>query len=120
MIQADIEKIESRLGVELPAEYRDFVINYPADLDEDIRAHDIYADADAVIEATEELRKGDNPDLKWPKHYVIIGDSGSGDYYYIHTQNNSAAIYWWNQTADELEEVAQSIDDWYQDIIATM
>lgn len=120
MILADIERIELHLGVMLPVTYRDFMLNYPVDLDEDIRTHDIYAEAEAIITTTEKLRHWDNPDMNWQKNYVVIGDSGSGDYYYIHAQNNSSAIYWWNQTAEELEEVAPSINDWYQDIIGNM
>lgn len=115
MTSDDVDRIEARLGVSLPPEYREFVIDYPADLGVCASDHEIWNQADAVIEATDRLRLGENPDVTWPYNMVVIGDSGCGDYYCLDISQFPSPVVCWNHEISEFECVASSIQHWYRE-----
>ena len=117
MTNDELDQIEARLAISLPPEYRQFAANYPADLDADIRAHDIYDRAETVISATERLRLRPIPEMPWSDSYVVIGDSGCGDWYFLDLDESPAPLKWWNHETAAIEQVAFSIREWHAKVI---
>jgi hypothetical protein len=86
MTEADVARIESELGVDLPAHYRAFVLAYPQSLREarcgypegPASASFLFDDPAAVIEANRRFRRPDALPIghgwdPWPDDYLIIG-----------------------------------------------
>ena len=116
MTNDDVDRIEARLGVSLPSDYREFVIDYPTDLHADTYAHEIWNEPDPIIDATDRVRFGENPEVRWPHEMIIIGDSGCGDYYCLDLSQLPSPIVCWNHEISDFEHVASSIQNWYQEV----
>ena len=96
MTAQQLELIGSTFGFTLPPSYRDFQLQYPESFDQDIRDHDIYDDPDRVIEETKFLHSADFIPGGWPKNYLVIGDSGCGDWYYMDITTETGEIGCWD------------------------
>ena len=109
----DLGRIERELSVTLPPEYRALQLSYPNDLDSDIREHEIFDDAERVIAETKLARSNDFMTSSWQAAYVVIGDSGCGDWYFLDTTQSPAPVRCWNHEIDEIEDEATDIQKWY-------
>ena len=118
MTDDDLDRIEARLAVQLPPEYRRFAADYPPDLDADTRNHDIFDSADRVIAETEFLRVGSVPEMPWQSSFVVIGDSGCGDWYFLDLDEAPAPVKEWNHETASFDHVAASINDWCSRVLS--
>lgn len=115
MTNDELDHIEARLAVVLPAEYRRFVWDYPSEVDAGTRSCEIYDRPDRVIAETETLRMG-LTDLKPSPSHIIVGDTGCGDWYFLDLDESPAPVKMWDHETGKTEQVALSIDDWYAKI----
>jgi SMI1 / KNR4 family (SUKH-1) len=109
MTETDLKLIESKLGVVLPAEYRDFMLTYPQSLREAKLVGDeesasdsfLFNDLTMVIEHNKEMRK---PGLlvtksetsPWPDHYFIIGADCGGNCWCIKLGSESRGVWFFD------------------------
>ncbi len=81
MTETAIAKIESVLGVRLPADYRSF-LKRPCSLDV-IDDSSVCRDPKLIIEATQEYRSGFSGLPPWPASLVYVGDESDACPYVI-------------------------------------
>lgn len=76
MTEEDITRIETTLGVSLPADYREHLAKNDEDEEEHGVVDDVTAmrDADGIIEATRDYRAGFEGLPPWPAHWLYMGD----------------------------------------------
>lgn len=115
MTAKDLARVQKELGVELPASYRKFIINYPKALlkAERVGTKETPADvellnnADTLIKLNEMVHSAPGIDTI-PTEYFIVGHSGCGDYYAIDADDDDSSVYLWNHEigdfADDEEE----------------
>jgi hypothetical protein len=110
MTEADVARIESELGVRLPAHYRAFVLAYPQSLrearcgypEEPASATFLFDDPAAVIEANRRFRRPDVLPIghgwdPWPDDYLIVGMDQPwrdvGDAYCVRLTGRSRSVW---------------------------
>jgi SMI1 / KNR4 family (SUKH-1) len=81
----DVARIESALNVRLPDDYVTFLIQDRSDATVDDTT--ALSDADAIIEATQEYRRGFAGLPPWPHLYVYIGDEADACPYVLDTES---------------------------------
>jgi hypothetical protein len=113
MSDEDLDAIEAALGLVLPTEYRRALRELPGDLDADVRAHELYDSRERVIEETLARRNGAS-DGAWKHDYVVIGDSGCGDLFFLDVSELPAAIYCLSQETGAADKVAASAVRWVE------
>jgi hypothetical protein len=82
MDASDLARIESALGVTLPADYRAF-LQRPRTDDDAVDETSVFADADTIIAATRDYRAGFAGLPPWPHHLVYVGDESDACPYAI-------------------------------------
>lgn len=50
-------------------------------------------DADEIIGLNLEVRKEGFYGVKWPEHYLVIGEDGAGDYYFTDVNRTTPAVF---------------------------
>ncbi len=105
---ADIQEIEDRLDVELPAPYKEVLLNYPA-----VFEKDGYASEFTLVNSPGKLIKlnedwGNILDLELDPSEIVIGESGCGDYYIIDTDDEDPDVRFWNHEIREFSDDERS------------
>ena len=97
MTEAELVHIEAELDIELPSTYRKFIANYPAMLlrpGTDATKFELLNSPDNIIKLNQVVRSWSSFD--WPDEYLVIGQSGCGDYYAIDVDDEYSPVYLWN------------------------
>ncbi|PHS04347.1 MAG: hypothetical protein COA78_16780 [Blastopirellula sp.] len=123
MNESDIDTIEKLVGLPLPEEYINLLLEYPEALSS--------MKCDGMCAATGELFNKANRILRenkfvrsskfntedaygdlhpWKNHFLVIGDSGGGDYYAINLKNKKVVVYFWDHGTSKLEKHASSLE----------
>ena len=81
MAKPDLDRIETRVGVTLPADYREFALRLPTSPD-DNDAYRCYPfmDVDEIISINQSFQSGDRVD-GWQPALFCIGTFEGGDYF---------------------------------------
>ncbi|PQO29223.1 hypothetical protein C5Y96_15875 [Blastopirellula marina] len=97
MTEADVDKIESELGITLPMDYREIVLHFPVRFEAGTTDGFLWDDAAALIERNRELTSARKP---WgvelqplPEQYFFIGDDKAGWQYLIDTTSEPSLVY---------------------------
>lgn len=97
MTEADLERIETELGIVLPSDYRETSLHFPVRFEAGTTNGFLWDDAEALIERNCELRSARNSwgvDLKpIPKQYFFIGDDKAGWQFLIDTTSEPSMVY---------------------------
>jgi hypothetical protein len=120
VIDADLDRIESALGLKLPAFYRRFMMSYPKSLVErqpdwcDVEKWELADDPDRVIEFNRRVR-GAAPgtyfaDRPWPLHYFVIGSEQNQNWYFLNLEEGSERVYSYHHERGDVGEVCKSLD----------
>jgi len=108
------------LGLAIPPEYSELTLNYPtlpAGF-EDTPQHEIYSDPERVLAANRAVRERPPASgAEWPGAYLVIGDSGCGDYYCLDTSRAPASVLCWNHELASFEVVADSTSSFLTHIL---
>src|SRR5688572_25159912 len=101
MTEADLARVESQLGVKLPAPFRRFMLDHGEELDRArklLRDEVVWeTDPKRIVTLNQVLRKygyetgDDATPTAWPTEYVALSDNGSGDHDCLRTGDKSAA-----------------------------
>jgi hypothetical protein len=91
MTPTDLDKIEQRLGIDLPESYGQIVLNFPFDhgTTDDV----LWDHADAIIDQTLQHREGmGGATPKWPRHFVFVGCDGAASPYVLDTKTSPPMV----------------------------
>lgn len=92
MTAEDFEKIEKELSLSLPVAYREALMR-PEFQSEAAGFQEFTGDADEIIGLNLEVRKEGFYGVKWPEHYLVIGEDGAGDYYFTDVNRTTPAVF---------------------------
>ena len=124
MTEADLARVESELGVSLPAHYREFMLNYPADFlaasfgpeGEPGEPADFLLpyEPETLIRVNREARQHlslqhfSGSLIPWPEHYFVIGRDSGGDHWFIKLKAESglSGLVWRYYHEKEMSRVA--------------
>lgn len=110
MLPAIRRELEEICGTPLPSQWLQFLAEYPTELRLALRSDDgseeegCVGDAELLADPTEllainrEVRStsipdGDDQEFRWPRRYVVIGESGDGDYYCIDADDPKCGVH---------------------------
>jgi hypothetical protein len=81
MTDADLNRIETTIGITLPKAYRDFALTLPESPDdEDAYKWYPFIDVDEIIDRNKDFRSGDRVD-GWKPELLCIGTFEGGDFF---------------------------------------
>ncbi len=123
-----ISQLESLCQAPIPSACRAVLNNYPEVLREVPRADDgsdsegfvseaeLLADPAAVLRINLEVRKEsildpDGHEFCWPMTFLVIGETGDGDYYCLDTAGGHEGVMQFRHHTVEFEMVAESMPD---------
>ena len=92
MTAEDFEKIEKELSLSLPAAYREALMR-PEFQSEAAGFQEFTGDADEIIGLNLELRASGFYHVKWPEHYLVIGEDGAGNNYFTDVIKQRPAVF---------------------------
>jgi hypothetical protein len=85
MTADDLDHIERRLGIALPAEYRATMIAYPFPADSSAAELWMPDDPQRVLALNESYRQGPPGPSDWPRHLFLLGDDGGEEAFALDT-----------------------------------
>lgn len=90
-IEENFAIIEEDLNIILPQSYKDAIRNYPFKNMDDIDniEDSLIKNKDRVVALNLKLRKDGFGDSQWPKFFFVIGEDGSGNYYFMNLKSKS-------------------------------
>jgi SMI1 / KNR4 family (SUKH-1) len=122
MTEADVARIESELGVTLPAHYREFVLAYPRSLrdarfeynQEPASASFLFEDPQLVIDYNKGMREPgllvtDSETAPWPGEYLIIGTDVGGNCWCVKLTGRSKAVWLFEHEEGVFQRQSQSL-----------
>lgn len=92
MTAEDFEKIEKELSLSLPAAYREAMMR-PEFQSEAAGFLEFTGDADEIIGLNLEVRSAGFYGVKWPEHYLVVGEDGAGDNYFTDVRRETPAVF---------------------------
>lgn len=92
MTAEDFQRIEQELSIKLPHKYRDALLR-PEFHTEAAGFMEFTGDADEVIGLNLEVRKEGFYGVKWPEHYLVIGEDGAGNNYFTDVRRETPAVF---------------------------
>ncbi|MEQ9409664.1 MAG: SMI1/KNR4 family protein [Fuerstiella sp.] len=136
MISRILHQLTELLGAPPGEEYLQLIRNYPERLKSAQRAIDdsdeegVVADAEllmdleSVLEINQEARSDSFPDPEgqefvWPQQFMVIGETGSGDYYCMDVRGEVEGVMQYNHQAVEFELIADSLQEFVEILYET-
>lgn len=133
MTEADLDRIESALGLKLPGFYPRYMLNYPRWLVQkqpewsDVAAWEFADDPERVIHFNRYVRGFEPGEFfdegPWPPHFFAIGSEAEQNWYFLDLASDSVAVYLFHHEMGEVDEEASSLDEfpaarlrWWQDV----
>ncbi len=111
MNELDIVLLEQNLGVKLPADYKQLLLNYPREL-EKLGAKELHLidDIDWLVEQNLFARESPSEFFwwkkEWNKNYFVIGEDGNGNCFYINlSEKENPSVYFLNHEAPDEDDV---------------
>ena len=108
MTEDDLIKIQEELNISLPGSYCELMTNNPYPEYEGVPNFGIYFNADVIIDENQHHRNAGWFDIEWPVHYLIIGDIGNGDLFFMATEKDDQVYICSHEAGahpvDELED----------------
>jgi hypothetical protein len=100
--------LEKELGITLPPYYRTILEQYPFERESQPDLYELFGDIDHIIEENLYYRQHCWFGRLWPAYYLVIGEDGLGNVYFIDTLNPNTAVY--NANHDEYPSQRQLYD----------
>ncbi|QDU53740.1 SMI1/KNR4 family protein [Gimesia panareensis] len=125
MTETEIQELETKTGCQLPAVYRELLLNYPQRLTDLANTLGI-EELELLYHSRESLVRvnGEQPEYFrsiFPPHCFFIGENGCGDLYAIDTQTTAGAVYMggphWGEYPEDAEGKPLPYDDSLQEYI---
>jgi hypothetical protein len=91
MTTGELERIEKELELVLPHSYREFMQS--GKFGEGYGGNpDLTGVAEEIIEMNKDLRENGFFGAKWPDNFLVIGDDGAGDYYFMDVKKQNPVV----------------------------
>jgi hypothetical protein len=116
MLESDLNRIESVLGIRLPLEYRELMGGYPFDDDSVAQDCAIPDDAERVIEENQGYRQDGFFGVAWPRHYFTFGHNGFGDAFYLDLSLESSPVFCAQHETGAFVQESASLRAWVEDL----
>lgn len=117
-------------GSEIPQNYVDLIANYPVQLIGAARTSDLDSETDRrsvsdvellsqisdVVRINQEARsvsllEPDGSEFFWPEQLLIVGETGTGDYYCIDVSGDCPGVLQYRHLPLEFEVIADSLEE---------
>ena len=126
-----IAELSSIVGKEIPADYVRLLTNYPPSLQHQTRSQDD-PDLQATVSDVELLNNQEmlvainlevrrealvdpaGQELEWPNQFLVIGETGTGDYFCIDVEGDVTGVIQFNHQAVEFEVIAESLTEFIE------
>ncbi len=124
-------ELETLCQAPVPAAWRAVLTDYPEALRRAVRADDgsdsegfvseaeLLADPAEVLRINREVRQDsildpEGREFRWPVAFLVIGETGDGDYYCIDAAGGHEGVLQFRHHAVEFEPVADSMDEFIE------
>lgn len=114
MTDDDLDTINSQLGMTMPAEYRLLMLTSPPDFDASDGAAWIFRSARQVVSATQQYRIQGVGDEPFPSHYVLIGETGTGDFFCLDLSQDPASVVEFDHERQRFSMISFSFTSWFK------
>ncbi len=121
MTDAELDRIESALDLDLPEFYRRFMLSYPQWLAKkqpewsDVEKWEFANDPDRVIDFNRYVRicgPGEFfDDEPWPPHYFVIGSEAEQNWFFLDLASESEEVYLFHHEEGEVRQEAASLSE---------
>jgi hypothetical protein len=122
MTESDLLAIESGLQIELPEEFRSFMLKHGSEIrqaEQKLRYDDVLmTNPKKVVELNLKLRRygietgPDATPAPWPLEYLALNDNGAGDHECIKLNDAKGAVYLFNGEEGRFIRKYKSLDDY--------
>lgn len=116
-VEEDCSAIEGDLDVTLPQSYKDAIQNYPfKNIDDlDNTEDSLIKNKDRLVALNLKLRKDGFGGSKWPDYFFVIGEDGSGNYFFMNLKSkDDERVFYADHESDfepgRLEDYLYDID----------
>jgi hypothetical protein len=126
-----LKQLEELCDITIPAEYLSLIRDYPQALRFACRADDGSDSEDFVagvellesdvqiLEINREVRTGtildpEGQEFRWPDQLLVIGETGSGDYYCVDTDGEHSGVLQFRHYSVEFEVIADSLNEFVE------
>ncbi len=126
-----LSELEALCQARIPPACRVVLTDYPAALRGAVRADDgsdseglvseaeLLADPAEVLRINREVRLDsildpEGREFRWPAQFLVIGETGDGDYYCVDTAGEHEGVLQFRHHAVEFEPVADSMDEFIE------
>lgn len=123
---ASLERVKAELGIQLPEQYEQLVLNIPPDIP-DAEECDISTDVEWLIQHNADLRADPafffDREEPWPDYFYVLGEDGNGNAFYLDLREGSApAVYFLDHEQPDLDRMvaASSITEWVEQLRARL
>jgi len=134
MTSKAILELENLCGSPLPARCRAVLMEYPSSLVGAVRADDgtdaeglvseaeLMADPSDVLKINQEVRREsildpEGREFRWPPKFLVIGETGDGDYYCVDLEDEHKGVLQFRHHAVEFETAAESLDEFIEMLV---
>ena len=117
MTDDDLYKIELRLGIELPGDYRTVFKDHASAVRQQTFGFKLMDNANWIINETSRFRLEGDLAGKHPNEFIVIGESGCGDYYFLDLGQTPSPVMMSNHETGELDYIASSVLAWLKRIV---
>ncbi|MFM7055459.1 MAG: SMI1/KNR4 family protein [Planctomycetota bacterium] len=131
MLPAIRRELEEMCGAPLPWQWLQFLAVYPEELKQALRSDDgseeegcvgdaeLLADPGDVLAINQEVRATsildtDNREFHWPASYIVIGESGDGDYYCIDPQDPNCGVHQFQHLPVQFKRLTKGFADYLE------
>jgi hypothetical protein len=108
----ELDKIDGRLGITMPSEYRAFMLAPPKEFHESSYRDWIFDTAEAVILATERCRIEGFAERRFPFDCIVIGETEMGDFFCLDVSNDPPLVKIFDHESQRSKIVAFSFSSW--------
>lgn len=135
MLPAIRQELESICGTPLPWKWLQFLAEYPEELRLTLRSDDgseeegcvgdaeLLSDPADVLALNREVRStpicdSSNHEFHWPVRYVVIGESGDGDYYCINADEPACGVHQFLHLPVRFKRLTADFDEFLEMLVA--
>lgn len=123
MKDSDIVMIEQALGISLPESYKRAVVPFRISALAGNTEHELWDDANGLVELNKKLRAGSRYRPAWPAHLFAVGDPHGDELIALDTRSTEGPVWWLDHGVVESKASYQShatFADWAEEFYRDM
>jgi hypothetical protein len=108
----DLDRVEAALGIQLPADYRALMLDYPFPPDSPAAELWLPSDADRLLRENLAWRRNGYYGGPWPLSLLAIGSDGGEETYFLDSSREPARVLVADAETGAVEEAAPDLESW--------